>query len=255
MICRWWYVTGLLECEAAILHMRKTKSDKKENSGTVSHILHILTQKRNVRFTFMWIFSKWLQFFHWMILPQEMWLFNNAMRQKENHLMHIYGKDNAASTSTQIMKFKHIIKISGVFHLYYSPQHIPVSLNGRVAELLWEPGVFLAVTTTGISLSRKCDVTKCRSRPWKVIMRMFGSCRIICDVIDIKPFAKMPYCPGRCYQLSGYLNIVHNGLKHANIIFVDVIPLTERCSGIFFKLLRICLFNEVKFKCQISLSA
>ena len=38
--------------------------------------------------------------------------------------------------------------------------------------------------------------------------RTFGSC--------IKPFAESSYCPGRCSQLSGYLNFAHNGLQHAN---------------------------------------
>ena len=52
----------------------------------------------------MWIFFKQLQFFHSAVLLQEMWLFNNAMCQKEINLMHIYGNDNAASTSTQITK-------------------------------------------------------------------------------------------------------------------------------------------------------
>ena len=45
------------------------------------------------------MFSKGLQFFHSIILLQEMWLFNNAMLQKEIHSMHIYGKDNTASTN------------------------------------------------------------------------------------------------------------------------------------------------------------
>ena len=31
-------------------------------------------------------------------------LFNNTLRQKEIHSMHIYGNDNAASVSTQITK-------------------------------------------------------------------------------------------------------------------------------------------------------
>ena len=59
----------------------------------------------------------------------------------------------------------HIINISHVFHLHYSSQHIPVSLNGPVAALSWVPGAFLAVTTTSISLSRKCDITKYWSWP------------------------------------------------------------------------------------------
>ena len=33
-----------------------------------------------------------------------MWLFNNAMRQKEIHSMLIYGNGKAARTSTQITK-------------------------------------------------------------------------------------------------------------------------------------------------------
>ena len=44
------------------------------------------------------------KFFYSIILLQEIWLFNNAMHQKEIHLMHIYGKDNATSTSTHITK-------------------------------------------------------------------------------------------------------------------------------------------------------
>ena len=91
-----------------------------------------------------------------------MWLFNNAMRQKEIHSILIYGKHQFSNYES------HIINISRDFHLHYSPQHILVSLNGQVAELLWALGVFLAVTTAGINLSRKCDVTKWQSRPWLV---------------------------------------------------------------------------------------
>ena len=35
-----------------------------------------------------------------------MWLFNQAMRQKEIHSMQIFGNDNTASTSTQITKVR-----------------------------------------------------------------------------------------------------------------------------------------------------
>ena len=41
-----------------------------------------------------------MHFFCSIILLQEMWLFNNNMRQKEIHSILIYGNDNAASTST-----------------------------------------------------------------------------------------------------------------------------------------------------------
>ena len=57
-----------------------------------------------------------------------MWLFNNDMRQKE-----IYGNDNAARTSTPNYE-SHIINISPVFHLHYSPQYMQVSLNRPAAE-------------------------------------------------------------------------------------------------------------------------
>ena len=114
----------------------------------------------------MWIFSKKLQFFHLVSLLQEMWLFNNSMHQKEIHWMHILWQRQRRKHQYPKLRKSH--NISRDFHLHYSPQHVPVSLNGQVAELLCVPGVFLAVTTTGISLSRKCDVTKCRSRPWVV---------------------------------------------------------------------------------------
>ena len=51
--------------------------------------------------------------------------------------------------------------------------YIPVSLNGHTAELLWVPGVFLAVTTAGINLSRKSDVTEHRSRQCIVARRRY----------------------------------------------------------------------------------
>ena len=51
----------------------------------------------------MWIYSKRMQFFHSIILLQEM-LSNNEMSQQEIHLMLIYGNEDDASTSTQIMK-------------------------------------------------------------------------------------------------------------------------------------------------------
>ena len=48
----------------------------------------------------------------------------------------------------------HIIHIWRVFNLHCSPQHIPASLHGPVAELLWVPGVFLVITNAGIRLPR-----------------------------------------------------------------------------------------------------
>ena len=52
----------------------------------------------------MLIYSKQKQFFHSVILRQEMWLFNNALRQKDIYSMLVYDNDNAASTSTKIKK-------------------------------------------------------------------------------------------------------------------------------------------------------
>ena len=43
-------------------------------------------------------------FFHSIILLQTIWLFNNAMHQKEIHLMLIYVNDNAENTGNQIKK-------------------------------------------------------------------------------------------------------------------------------------------------------
>ena len=61
--------------------------------------------------------------------------------------------------------------------------------------------------------------------------RTFGSCCIICDGIDIKPFTESPYCPWRCSQLSGYLNFAHNGMQHTNgkltYLFVSVFPIIK----------------------------
>ena len=54
----------------------------------------------------MWIYSIQKQFFHSVILRQEMWLFNIAMRQKDIQSMFIYDNDHAASTSTKIKKIK-----------------------------------------------------------------------------------------------------------------------------------------------------
>ena len=98
----------------------------------------------------MWIYSKQMQFLHSFILLQDMWLFKNAMRQNEIHSMLIYADDNAAYPNYE----SHIINISRVYHSHYPPQHILVSLNGPVAELLWIPGVCLAVTAAGIGLAR-----------------------------------------------------------------------------------------------------
>ena len=50
-------------------------------------------------------------FFHSIVLLQEMWLFNNAMRQKEIYSMLIYGKENAANISmelNQCQKSRHV---------------------------------------------------------------------------------------------------------------------------------------------------
>ena len=63
----------------------------------------------------MWIYSQQMQYFHLIILFQEMWLFNNATHQKESHSKLIYSNDNAANTSTRITKLN---QISRVFHLH-----------------------------------------------------------------------------------------------------------------------------------------
>ena len=49
--------------------------------------------------------------------------------------------------------------------------------------------------------------------------------------IGIKPFAGSSYCPGRCSQLSRYLNFTHNGLQHATgtlTYFVDLCTVIKR---------------------------
>ena len=69
------------------------------------------------------------------------------------------------------------------------------------------------------------------------------------------------YCPGRCSQLSGYLNFVHNGLQNANgtlTYFVDFFPVIKQEKSSVFDVFSNhyeYAFNEVKIKCQISVNA
>ena len=118
------------------------------------------------------------------ILLQEIWLFNSAMLQKgihsmNIHSMHCYDKATPQAPMPPITKVTKSINISRIFHLHYSPQRNPVSLNGHghgpVAELLWVPGVCLVDMTTGIGLTRQFDVIKRRvvTRERSVLVESF----------------------------------------------------------------------------------
>ena len=121
-------------------------------------------KKRNVRFTFMSVNPKRMQPFYSIILLQYRWSFSNVMHQTKIHSMVISGNNNAASTSTQISKVtESISRVSSLFSTSLS----------HWTELLCVPSIFYAVTTAGINLSRKSDVTKRRSRPCIVTRRRY----------------------------------------------------------------------------------
>ena len=148
----------------------------------------------------MWIYSKRMLLFHSIMLLHEMCLFNNAMRF-DAHLGHWQRRKHQ-------------------FHLHKLPQHIPVSLNGPVAELLWVTSIFLAGTTSCIRLSRKCDVTDCRSRPWvatrgRSVINESLVTSLAFNLSLFFFFFFFFYCSGPCSQLSGYLHFAHNGSQHA----------------------------------------
>ena len=138
---------------------------------------------------------------------------NNAMLQKEIHLMLIYGNINAASPQypnyeTHIISCMSSICINTAAHLCPAEQ-----------TCCW-----IVMRTRCISCCHDCWY-KSVSEMWHHRMpisavssrtQTFSSCWIICDIISINPFAKLSYRSGRCSQLSGYLNIGHNGLQHAN---------------------------------------
>ena len=80
------------------------------------------------------------------------------------------------------------------------------------------PCVFLAVTAAGINLSIKSDVTKRRSRPYK----LHADVTCLVDqlgAIDIKHFVKVSYCQRRFFffQPSG-------GMQRAKITLTSFLP-------------------------------
>ena len=214
----------------------------------------LLTKKGNVHFTFMSVYSKRMQLFYSISLFQQRWSFSSVMHQTKINSMVISANNNAASTSTQISKVtQSISRVSSI--------SLTVVLNGHTAELLWVPGVFLAVITAGINLSRKSDVTKRRSRPclvtrrrylagrsvWKpAALNILQRCRIVWDEFFFFSTVRRPTA---CQN-------------HVNVIFADVLTwfsgkLTREIRSVwcFFTSLRHCQMNEMKIKCQVSLSA
>ena len=138
-----------------------------------------------------------------------------------------------------------------------------VFLNRRSTSLshwtdLWVPGIFLAVTTAGIKLSRKCDVTKRQSRPCIVTRRRYPVGRSVLTPVALN-------ISQRCFivwDVSSNCQAACNMPKHVNVIFADVLTwffgnLTREIHSVwcFITSLRHCQMNEMKIKCQFLLSA
>ena len=126
-------------------------------------------QKRNVRFKFRSVYSKRMQLFYSSIF------FNNV-----DHFAKFCTKQKSiwgslAPITTPQAPVPKFWKSQNQF-LVCPPPSLTVAIHPclrHTAELLWVPGVFLAVTTAGINLSRKSDVTKRRKRPCIVTSRRY----------------------------------------------------------------------------------
>ena len=107
----------------------------------------------------------------------------------------------------------HKINISCVLHFSLPSQYIPDSLNWHTADLLWVPGVFLVVTTSGINLSRKINITKRRSRPCIDVTQTLPGWLISLDAI--KHFTDVSYCLRLFFST---VRRIAAGQNHANVI-------------------------------------
>ena len=123
------------------------------------------------------------------------------------HQTKIHSMGTAASTSSQILKVtKSISRVS----FPWQSQVIHLSLNGHIAELLWVPGVCLAVTTAGTNLSHKSDVTKRRSQSCIVTRRHYLVCRSVWKPVALN-------ISQRCLIVWEVLFQLSDGLQHATI--------------------------------------
>ena len=94
-------------------------------------------------------------------------------------------------------------------------------MNGPVAELLHEPGVFLAVTTAGKSLSHKRDVTECRSRSLVVTHGRSVPVQSFVMTLVLNLSLRRLIVLDIVISCLDILNFVHNGLQHANGTFMN----------------------------------
>ena len=174
----------------------------------------ILTQKGNARFTFMSVYSKRMQLFYSILFSRFASVtFNLTSKQcyapNKNPFI---ANNNAASTSTYPTSkvTKSICRVSSIF---LNCRRTSLSRWTDTAELLWLPGVFLAVSTAVINMSRKSYVTKRQSRPcihvvtrrrclvgrsvWTpVTLNISQRCLIVWDVFsDCQEVYSMPNSP------------------------------------------------------------
>ena len=130
------------------------------------------------------------------------------------HSMHSYDKDNTASTNTPNYESHKINKYLACLPFALFTAAHPC-LTERTRTSRWTVMSTRCIPCWYDHWHRSVS-SMWRHKTPSSHTRTFGSCWIICDVNDIKPFAESSYCPERSSQLSGYLNCVHNGLQHAN---------------------------------------
>ena len=167
LLCHFWDVP----CVCTVLHLVYPLT------GLSLPLEHILTpkRKRNVRFTLLSVYSKWMSYFIQLLC------FNNI-----DHLAMLCTKQKTIrwpSASIKrpqapVPKFRKSLNqhiVCPPFSLTFAEpsQYIPVSLNGHTVELFWVPDVFLAVMTAGINLPSKSNVTKRRSWPCIVTRKRY----------------------------------------------------------------------------------
>ena len=195
-----WFLKNLCKCRVMHTYM---SSITHVNVMLAHAAKHILTQKRNVRFTFMSVYSKRMQLFYSIILLQQRWSFSIVMHQTKINSM-VISANNAASTSTQISKSQNQ-------YLMYPPFSLTVAVHPWLTERTHCWVVMSArCIPCGHDRGHKSDVTKRRSWPCIVTRRRYLVGRSVWMPVALNISQRCLIVWDIFFQLSG-------GLQHAKI--------------------------------------